>query len=144
MRSTSTRVRRFVLPALLAGALLSGAFLAGCHSGPVIADRDSDPYRGPDLRVDSSRDQHQIVMTAPTGGWAITRDLARQDASGFEVFVTITRPNPRFVQTQAITEQRLATGVSSREAMTVYARQVEFDESPAGPYNRVAEATPQE
>ncbi|MCC5786843.1 MAG: hypothetical protein JJU33_09100 [Phycisphaerales bacterium] len=142
MRSTSTRVRLFVLPALLAGALLSGAFLAGCHSGPEIAD--SDPYRGPDLRVDSSRDQHQIVMTAPTGGWTITRELARQDASGFEVFVTITRPNPRFVQTQAITEQRLATGVSSREAMTVYAREVEFDESPAGPYARVAEATPQE
>lgn len=142
MRSTSTRVRRFVLPALLAGALLSGAFLAGCHSGPEIAD--NDPYRGPDLRVDSSRDQHQIVMTAPTGGWTITRELARQDASGFEVFVTITRPNPRFVQTQAITEQRLATGVSSREAMTVYARQVEFDETPAGPYARVAEATPQE
>lgn len=132
-------MRRAALPALFAALMLSG-----CQSGPEIARGDANPYRGPDLRVDSSRDQHQIIMTAPTGGWAITRDLARQDANGFEVFVTITRPNPRFVQTQAITEQRLATGVSSREPMTVYARQVEFDESPAGPYGRVAEATPQE
>lgn len=139
MRTKIRSARHAALPALLALAMLSG-----CQNGPEIAKGDANPYRGPDIRVDSSRDQHHIVMTAPTGGWAIARDIARQDANGFEVFVTITRPNPRFVQTQAITEQRLATGVSSREAMTVYARQVEFDETPAGPYARVAEATPQE
>lgn len=121
-----------------AGFLLSGCAFWG--DGPSIS-RSGEPYAGPELRVESDRPHHVVVMNAPSGGWTIRLDRVEQFLDRREAFLTITRPNPAYAHTQAFVEQHVATPVDRNLPLHVFARVLDFDEKPDAPYS-LAVTTP--
>ena len=53
-----------------------------------------------------------------------------------EVFATAKRPNPAYMQTQALVSHEVTTGIAADQAVTVYARVLEHDQS-GGDYRPV-------
>lgn len=121
------RIATLRLFALAAAA----SFLCGCstsqRSGPAATTSPSMPGIG----LDSSGESHIIVFTAPTGGWSFSADRAEDVQGQSNVFVTMRRPNPRFVYPQMLVEHRIATQTPGSDRISVFARILEHDE-PAG------------
>lgn len=140
-------MNRFVrLGAGTIGTLASGAaslaiVLGGSGCAGRSAVQDSAPYAGPPIEIDSAGPTHHVVMHAPTSGWAFTLDRVDEVRGGREAFVTIRRPNPAMIYSQAIVEQRIGTGVPATTTLRVLARVQEFTDAPAsGAYRQAAPA----
>lgn len=118
--------------------------LAGCGGRPVPTI-GAGPYAGPPLTIDSGGPQHRAVLTAPSAGWTFTLDTTRRQLDHTDVFVTIVRPDPAFMYTQALVTQEAGTGVDSSRPIELYARALAHGEKPADqPYNRAgASSAPQ-
>ncbi|RMH26778.1 MAG: hypothetical protein D6693_06510 [Planctomycetota bacterium] len=119
----------------LIGALaLAGVLLAGCgSSGPVRTA--GAPFDAMTVRVEPAGDRWEAVFTAPTGGWRARFDTTRRMFEGWEVFVTLVRPHPSLMVTQAQTDLHVLTPISTDESVRVYARIVADanpDEKPPG------------
>lgn len=65
---------------------------------------------------------HAVQIEAPTGGWSAQLDQERAAWQRREVYITLTRPSPLFVTTQAITPILVATNVPAGEAIDVFLR----------------------
>lgn len=120
----STILRTLVFSVLLA--------LTGCGSptGPRITGR---AFTETPARVEPSGDRWVAVFTAPTGGWRAEFDTTRRMFNGQEVFVTLIKPHPDLMVTQALTDLHVRTPVATTEAVRIYARtsdDINPDESP--------------
>jgi hypothetical protein len=139
-RSASARLAPLV-PALLLSAtpLLAPLFallpLGGCASSHV-PEVGSGTYAGPAITTDSSGPTHTLVLTAPTGGWAFALDQVRKEFDHERVFVTVTRPDPAYMQTQALVRHEVGTAVPSDRPIQVFARTTQAG-GEAGPYLRL-------
>lgn len=102
---------------------------AGCDRGKVI-NISTDPYQGPPLSVQTRSGQHVVVLTAPTSGWQFTSDATRQVYQRTNVFVTLVRPNPAWIFTEAQVEQEAATAIDPAQSIQVYARVLPYGTEP--------------
>lgn len=138
-RVRSAALWLLILP-LSVGA--GASLLQGCSrggSGVRIADA---PYAGPDIAIDASGAQYQVVLTAPTGGWEFRRDRIRDSLDGREIFVTAIRPNPAYMHTQALTEHRLGTSAPTTAPVRLFARLIDHDQDPGSAHYRPAGSAP--
>ena len=113
---------KLLAPLAFALCLLSG----GCRSG---IETSGAAFGGPPLQI-AEADEWQVVRAqAPSPGWKIDFEHSRPGPAGLEVFITMRRPDPRFVYPQVVVEQVVATDVRIDEPITVFARIVEHDHS---------------
>ncbi|QOI99289.1 MAG: protease complex subunit PrcB family protein [Phycisphaeraceae bacterium] len=113
--------------AVIAGGF--GAAMVSCAGGgePYAGE---DVYAGPPVSLESSRGVWVVVVQSPTGGWSVAVDRVTESRRRKDVFVTLRRPDPRFMNTQAVIEQRVATPVRSDEPVRVCVRVLDHDEDP--------------
>jgi hypothetical protein len=108
-------------------ALGIGALPAGCASGDRIAIANQ-PYDGPPIELATASQQRIVKLTAPSGGWTFRLDTTRPRLDLTEVFVTAVRPDPAFMQTQALVTHELATGIAPDRPVRLYARVLAHDQ----------------
>ncbi|MFN0131234.1 MAG: hypothetical protein ACKVW3_01680 [Phycisphaerales bacterium] len=120
----------------IAAALV--ALAAGCSSSrPKIAD---SAYAGPriELRtparassgavaVERGGRKHVVIVLAPSSGWAVGFDREDRAFDRTDIYITLRRPNPAELQTQAIVTQEIATPADATRPARVYARVLDFD-----------------
>jgi hypothetical protein len=103
---------------------------------PVV---DRKVYEGPRIAADGWGTEHRIVLIAPTGGWSLALDHAREVDGHVQVFVSAVRPDPGLMVTQALERHEIKTDIDSRRPIEVFARIVEPTGDPADfPYRRAA------
>lgn len=113
--------------------------MTGCGGGPREFTISSETYRGPELAIQSKPQQHVVIMQAPTPGWIFTFDASRPQFGFTDVFLTITRPNPAFVYSQAVVTQEVGTEIDVNQPIVVYARILAHDTVPdSQAYSRAA------
>ena len=132
------RVRHPLTSSILAcGLLFLGVGPGGCGSEKPLRT-SPEPYRGPAVALDSGGSQHIAIVTTPTGGWSVQLDQARRRLEATDAFITLRRPNPAVLTTQALVEHRVATSVPTGTAVVVYVRVLEDRQSGEGvSYRRV-------
>jgi hypothetical protein len=119
-------------------AVAAAVGLASCGSaGPRV---EGGAYEGPRISLEDLGGRHILVLTAPTGGWGFGVDQVRQQFDHDEVYVTARRPNPAYMQTQALVRHEAATGVSADRSLRIYARVLRHDAALSGPYQEVGQA----
>jgi len=111
------------------------AFPAGCASGDRITI-GTQLYDGPPIELTTTGQQQIVKLTAPTGGWTFRLDTTRPQLDHTEVFVTAVRPDPAFMQTQALVTHELATGIAPGRPVRVYGRTLAHTEE-TGEYRPV-------
>lgn len=99
--------------------------ISGCGSSPTIAP---GRYAGPDIRLEPGTRDHVVVVTAPSPGWDVSFDHSQLGPEGHELFVSLRKPDPRFLYTQQIVEQRVVSDVEQSEPAAVFARTLEARE----------------
>jgi len=104
----------------LAAALL---LIVGC-AGTEVRSR---PFEGPQITLDEVRERHVVVVQTPSPGWDVDFDRSRRRLGGHDAFITLRRPDPRFLQPQVIVEKRVLTDVPAGEDIRVLAREVDHD-----------------
>jgi hypothetical protein len=109
--------------------------IAGCWSGSHIA-RDR-LFQGPAMRLTNLDDDHVVVVQSPSPGWSAQIDRVERELNHADVFVTLRRPDPGIIYTQAVVEQHLLTNVELDRPVAVYARTVDFSQTrKKGPYRQ--------
>lgn len=66
--------------------------------------------------------RHLLIMQVPTGGWSFTIDKAEITPEGRRIFVTVRRPDPAFMHTQAFVELRALSEVPADTPVEIVAR----------------------
>lgn len=107
-------------------AIACATHLVGCAGHATPPDTTADRYVGPPIHLEDDPSGQVIVVESPSGGWAITLDGVYDAFERRDAFVTIMRPNPLGLHTQAIVEQRLATFVPAGTTLRVLARTVPY------------------
>jgi hypothetical protein len=113
--------------------------LTGCRlfsSGPPKPSTGGT-YDGPGFHLVDHEGFHRLVLTAPTGGWAVALDQTRETRHGFDLFVAVTRPSSQFVYPQVVVEQNLLTPVRADRPVRVFARLTPHGVKPSGSYGLV-------
>lgn len=133
---------------VLACALCASLPVVGCRAnkgdgGVSAGGREID--RGsmhdfPPITLDSSGDEHVIVMQAPHPGWGLELDAVRPARDGKLVFASARMPDPDRMYPQVITPMRLGTTVPASDKMELVVRLISHDDEVAGPYRPAAEA----
>jgi hypothetical protein len=133
MTTRARPARLAVLSLSTAAALPLLSLSPGCAStaAPSIG---SGAYAGPQITTDDTGPTHTLVLTAPTGGWAFALDQVRKEFDHEQVFVTVTRPDPAYMQTQALVRHEVGTGVPSDRPIQVFARTTQAGADDKGPY----------
>jgi hypothetical protein len=119
-------------------ALLPILFLSACAATNPLPI-DPVPYAGPDLRIEQGERTHVAVFTMPAGGWGLKFDRVRERFDAHQVFVTLRRPGPTEITSQALVEQSVDTRVRVSHNVEVYARIAEKDQPGTG-YRRAGQA----
>jgi hypothetical protein len=96
----------------------------------------SGVYDGPACTLDSSGNQHVVVLQAPSAGWTFSLDRAERKLRTTELFFTATRPDPAFMHAQHVVSLRAGTGVESDRTVIVYVRVAEHGIKPRSEYVR--------
>jgi hypothetical protein len=125
-----------VSAAALVAVAAGGLGITGCASSDKVSIGPGS-YEGPEIRRSVAAGKHTVVLTAPSGGWAFRLDETRPKLETTQVFVTAQRPNPAYMQAQALVQHEVTTGVATDQKISVYARVLDHDES-SGPYRPVA------
>lgn len=129
---------RPLTPALILAAAL--ALLVGCSRRLKIAD---SAYAGPRIELRSPgstagggpRDQvgrvaggrkHVLAVLSPSSGWTVVFDREQRFFDRTDLYLTLRRPNPAELQTQAIVVQEIATTADASIPARVYARVLDF------------------
>jgi hypothetical protein len=121
--------------AILLSAAAAFPLLSGCAS-TAAPQVESGSYTGPGISDDTSGPTHTLVLTAPTGGWAFALDQVRKEFDHERIFVTVTRPDPAYMQTQALVRHEVGTGVPTDRPIKVFARIAQAG-GEKGPYQQL-------
>lgn len=117
---------------------LSPFFFSACASvAPITIDPAT--YTGPAARIEPGERTHIATFTMPTGGWGLKFDRSRERFDAHQVFVSLRRPDPNEVTSQAVVDQSVDTRVRHAHDVEVYARIV-GDEQPGSGYRFVQRA----
>jgi len=114
--------------------------LCSCASDKPVVSRD--PFVGPPIRVESAGPNHIIALTAPSSGWGIAFDQSHLHFDYAEVFITVTRPDPALMHTQAQVIQHLDTSVATERPLEVWAKVEDFGSKTHAPYAKAVERAP--
>lgn len=133
------------LPILTAAALAGLLNLRGCASDatsnpgdqPSLPVTTTDPYRGPTIALDSTGPRHLVLIHSPSPGWTVSIDQVRPDRR--DVYITLMRPDPRYLYPQMIVEQTLDSTLPASKPARVLARVLDFGATDA-PYGLAAES----
>lgn len=122
--------------------LFLAAALSGCHAVGPRPTVDRAPYAGPEVSIDSWAPRHQITITTPTGGWSAKLDQVRDGEGARDVFITLRRPDPEQMVTQALVPHTINSTADARIPIAVYIRVVEHGADPADfPYRLAARSS---
>lgn len=93
-----------------------------CLGAQVVHDNDESYFSRLSIWRVRMDDEWAVVTTVPTGGWEIEIDNIIDDGLRFDVYLTITRPGPDCMVTQAFTSISTKVGVPSDHPITLHAR----------------------
>ena len=129
-------VARVAVAVIVAGMSLA----VGCqYVGGSSRQVESGPYSGPNVGINSFAPQHQIRVTAPTGGWDVGVDEAGESGGRAQVFITATKPAQDQMVMQALQVHEVNSTVDSRRPIDVYVRVVPRGSDPGDFPYRLAE-----
>lgn len=127
----------------LIALIAAAACLGGCSSSQRTGPSPTVPAHSAStgIALDSTGEHHVITFTAPSGGWSFSADRAEEVQGLSNVYVTMRKPNPRFIYPQMLIEHRISTQTASSEPVAIFTRTLEHDE-PAGRggYSQAAQA----
>lgn len=109
------------------GATLALALILGACAGndrPDLTIDASRDYAGPPIETGEAEDQHTLHVTVPTGGWEVRADDVVRRPMDNVIYLTLVRPDPGKMHTQALQRFDVTTGVDADEPLAVYAREV--------------------
>ncbi len=133
-----------ILRVAMAGAAIGAAGMAaGCGGGRSVDGwvDASQPYAGPEVEVGRSGDMHAVRVTVPTGGWTLEGDRVELGHRSGSAYLTLRRPDPDRMQTQALEELDVVLGVPAGQGLAVYMRVVDPEQPAEGaPYRLVESA----
>ena len=121
---------------------LSALLGSGCGGRIRPPEVASGPYIGPALTLDSTGKFHTVVIQSPSPGWVVTLDHVNEAHRHEDVFVTLRKPDPRFLYSSQVVEQRLLLPLVSTSAVRVCARVLDYDAPAEGPEYRTVFETP--
>lgn len=109
-----------------------GLLLVGCahQPPPDLAINPSIRYEGPRIESAGVDGQHALSVVVPTGGWEVHGDKVLRYFMDNRIFLTVVRPDPDQMQTQALTRFDITPGVRIDEPLAVYVRVVDHDADP--------------
>lgn len=99
-------------------------------------------YTGPEARLDASQPNYTVIISAPSAGWSAAVDRVVESHKRQDIFVTLRRPDPRFIYTQQVVQQRLLTSVAASEAARLCVRVLDYDADPDNREYPIAAAAP--
>jgi hypothetical protein len=111
-----------------AGLLTMGA----CESSPST-NLTVDPtasYDGPPVRRSVVEGEHVVAIVVPSGGWELLGENIDREFRDNRVYVTLVRPDPEMMHTQARMSFNVTTGVRADEPLAVYVRIVDHGAEP--------------
>lgn len=114
-------------PQLLLSSIALLSLLCSCSGSVRFPSKTSEAYGGPPLALASTPPQHRVILTAPSAGWSFLMDQSRRAFDHTDVFLTIIRPNPAYMHTQAQVHQEAATDIDPSEPVVIYARVLAHD-----------------
>ncbi len=114
----------------IAALSLLALFGSSCSDAIRPPQKAAEHYSGPPLSIESTPPQYRVILTAPTGGWSFRLDQTRRAFDHTDVFVTLTRPDPAYMQTQAQVRQEAGTEIDPSQPITLYARILPHDAKP--------------
>jgi hypothetical protein len=124
--------RRSTLVAIASLAIVSTIPLPGCFLFGARV-REFQPveraYTGPAITLGERDGRHLATLEAPSTAYSFELEGRRGAVDGSVVFLTVRRPDPRFMYTQQIVEQQLLTPARATETIRVYARVVDHDDT---------------
>jgi hypothetical protein len=123
-------------------AAIAALALGACAKKQSIVE--NAPYSGPPITVISTGPRHTVVVAAPSGGYRVQFDRKEKRFDATDVYMTVSRPDPAQMHTQAVVDLHLDTTVSSSEPIVLFARVRDFGTSgTSDPYRRALEAVKQ-
>lgn len=125
-----------------AALCLSALVVLSCGGRIRPPEVTSDPYLGPALTLDSSGKYYTVVVQSPSPGWVVTLDHVNEAHRHEDVFVTLRKPDPRFLYSSQVVEQRLLLPLVSTSALRVCARVLDYDAPAEGPEYHTVFETP--
>jgi len=109
--------------------LVLAAILGACSSHSGLPEPIPGAYSGPPIIADIFNGEHLLIASLPGAGYEFMLEGTREGFRVENAFVTLRRPNPAVLYTQAPVQLRLATGLPSRTEVRVYARVVDYAET---------------
>jgi len=106
--------------------------LGACASPPPI-DLTIDPtaaYDGPPVNTTVVKGYHALSVVVPTGGWRMVDEHLERRFRDNRVFLTLRRPDPELMHTQAMAQFDVSPGVRADVPLAVYVRVIDFGAEP--------------
>lgn len=104
-----------------------GGIKAPWRSTEAIVDTLPDI---PPMALEASGSKHLVVVRANSGGWSVHLDKEELQPLGKRVYITIRRPDPAFIHTQALVDHRVLTDVASPTPLEIVARVLDHAAKP--------------
>lgn len=101
---------------------------------------DDEPHGFPPVSLDSTGENHVVVMQGPDPGWSLRVDDVDRGSSPTTIYVSIVRAEPGVMHPQVITERRAGTDVEAATDTRVVARVLDHGADGEGePYHPLAD-----
>ena len=122
------------------GCLISAVAMSiiGCSASNAPPTVSPQPFVGPSISLENSRDMHVIMVQNPSAGYSVFLDRVEEERGHQQAFITIRTPNPRFSYPQVMVEQRVQTPVRASVPLKVSARLLGLDEEGTTYYPAIA------
>jgi hypothetical protein len=82
------------------------------------------------MALEASGAKHLVVVRANSGGWSVHLDKEELQPLGKRVYITVRRPDPAFIHTQALVDHRVLTDVPSSTPLEIVARVLDHAAKP--------------
>lgn len=129
--SIATSMRFFSMRMFLCcTAMCALALLSSCSSKKPLKIDPSETPSGLEAHVRELNGDAVIVAMAPSVGWQVRYDGQRREQDAHAIFITMTRPNPKYTHAQVVTGHRIGTQIRIGEPMLLYVRVLEYGEDP--------------
>ncbi len=119
--------REYALSVLL---VLSMAIIASCNSPKRLQLDTSGAESYLETKIEDLDGDTVVVVLAPSAGWKVRHDGNRRDKDSFSIFITMTRPDPKYAHAQVETEHRVGTTIDFGEPVQPYIRILLHGEEP--------------
>ncbi len=118
-------------------AVVASATLFACASGRVSYEVVEAPWTGPRMTLGTLAETRTATFEVPTGGWAIHLDHTETRFGRVLAYVTLTRPGPGTMVSQAFTSHTISLDAAADQPVDVFARILEAPVSDEPDLSRV-------